>query len=188
MRNFILFLVALIAFILAYSALVQAPTEISADQAKVFVLEDLKKSAPQGTDARIVNAEKTGEKWAIDVLLSKNSHGTCPTVEKRFYTLMPIGYRSENVVDSCTDKVNINYREEALIQSTKLVKVSRSAYGCAFFGDEYKTEEAKSYCKDVNAEQLDSLKEGLEEEAWLVQWTPGKFVALSKNGKLLKSS
>ncbi|HLD76319.1 MAG TPA: hypothetical protein VI874_04825 [Candidatus Norongarragalinales archaeon] len=179
---------ALIVLFIAYPLLTPSVSGLNQAQAREYVLEDLKPlMTGEGVEARFVRLEKNETRWEADVLLSRNAHSACPTLEKRYYTLFPIGFRSEFLVDTCTDAVDINYREQALISAAKKTNPGFRPYGCAFFGKEYQKPESKTYCSILDLFGLDGLSEDLPADTWLVQWDNGRFVALSKNGQVIKT-
>lgn len=186
-KAWIAVLVILLVVLIGYPLVFPSTNALTENQAKEYVLEDLRPVTSQGTEVRFVDARRNDGQWSIDVLLTRDGHGPCPKVDKRFYTVFPIGFRAESVVATCNEKVDINYREEALIQSAKKISVASGAYGCAFFGKEYKSADARAYCAYLEEAGLDSFSQDVPSDAWLVQWSGGLFVALSKSGQVLKT-
>lgn len=182
----------------AYPYLASSNSVLGKDQASAFVLQDVQPLAAQGIQARVVsvrpdlNRTTPGEgAWAVDVLLTANAHSNCPSVDKRFYTLPPVAFRSETLLSSCTPSVSIDYREEALIASARDLPGLRSdAYGCAFLSDQLDSSDISVYCPTADVSALKAFADGLPAQIWLVQWSDGgatRFVALSPGGQRLKS-
>ncbi|MBI2446164.1 hypothetical protein HYV43_07285 [Candidatus Micrarchaeota archaeon] len=184
--------VVVILGVVAYPYLVPGNSSLSREQAVAFVLDDVRPLESQGVEARVVQVRSVDGKWTVDVLLSRGAHSACPIVDKRAYTLSPIGYRSEPVLASCAAPVSIDYREEALIASAALLpSLGAGAYGCAFHWERFDAVEATAYCPPLDAARLTSFAEGLPSSTWLVQWNDGgstRWVALSPRGQLLKSA
>ncbi len=192
----LVFLVALsvvvILGVLVYPYVNSVGTPLSQEQAVAFVLDDVRPLESQGIGARVVDVRPDGARWAVDVLLTRNAHSACPSVEKRAYTLPPIGYRTEALLSACTAPVSISYREEALIASAKrLPALGAGAYGCAFLWDRFDAVDALAYCPPLDVDALRAFAEGLPGQTWLVQWNDGgatRWMALSAGGQLLKSA
>jgi len=192
----LLFLVAISLVVilgaLAYPYFSNGSSALSREQAVAFVLDDVKPLESQGVQARVVQVNSVEGKWAVDVLLTRNPHSKCPAVEKRFYSLPPIGFRSESVLASCATPVSIDYREEALIASAALQpSLGSGAYGCAFLTDRLDPADATAYCPPLDSAALSSFSDGLPASTWVVQWNDGgstRWIALSARGQLLKSA
>lgn len=194
MRPLVLLVALSLAVILsaiAYPYLFPYVASLSREQAKAFVLDDLRPLEVQGVEARVVSVRADGGKWAVDVLLTRNAHSSCPLVDKRFYTLPPIGFRSESLLASCAKPVSIGYREEALIASAKVLSLSTGAYGCAFFLEDLVRADAAAYCPSLDESALLAFADGLPAQSWIVSWTEGgatRWLALSGGGQLLKTA
>ncbi len=184
--------VLVILGVLAYPYLNPTQVPLNQEQAVAFVLDDVRPLEAQGIQARVVQVRPQGSQWAIDVLLSRNAHSTCPSVDKRAYTLPPIGYRTEPLLSACSAPVSIGYREEALIASAKrLPRLGAGAFGCAFLWDRFDPAEAVSYCPPLDSDALRAFAEGLPAQTWVVQWNDAgatRWMALSAGGQLLKSA
>ncbi len=178
--------------IMAYPMFSPSNPEMSKSSATAFVLDDLRLLIAQGVEVRVLDAKQTGGKWAVDVLLSRNAHSPCPTVDKRFYTIPPISYRTEPLLSACSPTVSISYREEALINSQKTIAgIPSDAYGCAFLWGSFEQNAAREYCPLLQEEQITAFSENLPRQSWVVQWSYNnatKFVALSSTGQVLKKS
>ncbi|GEM_PF-3529892 len=198
----LVFLVALsvvvILGVLVYPYLNRAQTPLSQEQAVAFVLDDVRPLESQGIQSRVVQVRSQGSQWAVDVLLTRNGHSVCPVVDKRFYTLPPVGYRSEPLLSTCSPSVSINYREEALIASAKLLpSLGADAFGCAFLAGSVSSNSAPdyasalTYCPQADFNALASFASDLPPQSWAVVWldaSSARYVAVSSSGKNVKSA
>ena len=179
----------IIAGVLSYGMLYQQSNAIvDESQAVRFVLADVKDF--QG-DVRVLFSSQSGSKWAVSILMTSNPHSACPTMEKRDYALLPVSFRPEKIISSCEKRVPIVYREEALIDSAKLLSFSGQAYGCAFKNSEFNAQAALEYCPRLDFAAYNSFSQELPQDAWGVFWTDGlaqKFVALDSAAQVLKRS
>lgn len=177
--------------VVAFSYLASTESALTQTQAVDVVLEDVRPLEAQGISSRVVDSRLENGKWAVDVLLTRRAHTACPSVEKRFYTLLPIGFRSEPVVSSCSPPVAIAYREEALIRSAADAAFFSQGYGCAAYWPDFDASAWASYCASPDAAAVQSFAAGLPQNAWLVTFTHQNataFFAYSPGGDLLKTS
>ncbi|MBI4360905.1 hypothetical protein HY572_04000 [Candidatus Micrarchaeota archaeon] len=177
--------------VVAFSYLASTKSALTETQAVDVVLEDVKPLESQGVMARVVDSRFENGKWAVDVLLTRRAHTKCPSVEKRFYSLLPIGFRSESVVASCNPPVAISYREEALIRSAKDAGAFSEGYGCAFYWADFDAATSASYCASPESSAVQAFGSGLPQNTWVVSWTWNNataFFAYSPSDAFLKSS
>ena len=183
-----LFLILLLLLVFLLYALTQElfSKSLDGDQARQFVLQDLK-SLNSDAEARIIEEGFWEGQWSFTVLVSTNAHSVCPIVEKRFYKLPPVSYRPETFINSCYERSKVLFREEALINSAKLLGL-KDGYGCAFPVNADWFEE-NSYCPRLQISEAAAFAEGLPEESWIVFWDYSgqrKFLALDSDGKPIR--
>jgi hypothetical protein len=184
--------VFVVAVVLVISALSVNIQPLSRDQAVAFVLDDVAPLSTQGVSARVVDVRAGDQnRFDVDVLLTKNAHTACPFVEKRFYSLLPVGFRSEPLVSSCASPVSIHYREEALIASSSFAPVPSQGYGCGFFLGSFDATAAAIYCDGFSEQDFEAFSSGLNRNVWVVSWTfqgGTSYIALSPQAELLKNA
>lgn len=191
MKRILVLSVFVLLAVVAFSYLASREVSLTREQAIEVVLEDVRPLESQGVLARVVDSRFENGKWAVGVLLTRRAHTYCPAVDKRFYTLLPIGFRSESVVSTCRAPVAIGYREEALIRSVSDARFFADGYGCAFYWADFDAAAATDYCAAPAASDIQGFGSGLLPNTWVVSWTRSnatRFWAYSSNGVLLKSS
>lgn len=192
MQRLLLAAVLVVAAVLLFSFFSSSAQPLSHDQAVQFVLDDVAPLSSGGVSARVVDVRAMAQnRWDVDVLLTRGAHTACPSVEKRFYSLLPVGYRSEPLVSSCSPPVSIHYREEALIASVPFAPGPSQGYGCAFFLGSFDLSAAAAYCDGFSPDGFAAFSADLPANAWVVAWTNQgvtSYVALSPDAGLLKHS
>lgn len=184
----------LVAVLVAYS-LVSPQQKVIVDKQDAinFVLNDLKPFTDGGADVRVVSAMNSSipGQWSISVLVAQNPHSYCPTLFRRDYSLLPFGFRTEQVITDCNPHNPIYYREEAIIDSGKLTEIAgMQGNACAFQVKDYSLNEARKYCGFFDEQSYNSFKGGLGDRDWVVEWNSAqqtKFVALSEDGSVVKT-
>ncbi|OIO25914.1 hypothetical protein COX85_03135 [Candidatus Micrarchaeota archaeon CG_4_10_14_0_2_um_filter_55_9] len=178
----------LLVMLLAYALLgPQQPRELTSGQAEELVLQDLVYLIDAGNEVEVTNVTPSDRyAWEVVVRIVDGQHSICPTVIKRFYTLSPFGYRPEDVIITCNEKVSILYREEALINAGLLDEVRSlpNRKGCAFYVASFNAAEAYDYCPWLEEAALRGFVQDLPPESWVTQWTGDGgtiFVAFAAN-------
>ncbi|MFH1200549.1 MAG: hypothetical protein V1708_05780 [Candidatus Micrarchaeota archaeon] len=192
MRQAIILVFLLLAAFALYMAMPLAAQRPVADNtARQFVLEDAKNDYPSAT-VEVLNAEKSGGAWQIDVKIALDAHSKCPKIYKRYYNYPPIYFREEVINDKCAASGSIIYSEEAILASAKTAAVMRlpdsaSASARSYSGDEIKAMQACAIsCSDIEefSKQLPAAK------LWIIEWQYGSattLVAVDEYGKALAS-
>jgi hypothetical protein len=192
MRQAIILVFLLLAAFALYMAMPLAAQRPDADSlAKQFVLEDAKNDYPSAT-VEVLNAEKAGGVWQIDVKIALDAHSKCPKLYKRYYNYPPIYFREEVINDKCTATGNIIYPEEAILSSAKTAAVAQLPNSASASARSYSADEVKAMqaCA-VSCSNAEIFSRQLpQEKLWIVDWQYGgatTLVAVNENGKVIAS-
>jgi len=189
--------VIIVAFLIAFTLIPQQKPVMTKDEVQKLLLKDLTEQGVNPNEARVLSLNQSGDAWTATVIISKNQHSPCPTVEKREYgDVLKFKYRPETLINDCNQRASIALREEALINSAKLktlaaITNANDAYGCAFLAKEVNSSETSEYCPAVDVNALRAFASGLPENSWIVYWTGANqnaFIALSPQNQVLKTS
>ncbi len=197
-RNAVILAIILGAFLIAFTLIPQQQkVSLTRDEVQKLLLKDLAEQGVNPSEARVSSLTQVGEAWTATVIITKNQHSRCPTVEKRDYSdVLKFKYRPEMLVSDCNQRASIALREEALINSGKLPALARitsanDAFGCAFLVKELNSSEATAYCPGIDENALLAFASGLPENAWVVYWSGANqttYTALSTQNEVLKTS
>ncbi len=201
-RSAVILTIILGAFLIAFTLIPQQQkVALTRDEVQKLLLKDLAEQGVNPSEARVSSLTQVGEAWTATVIIAKNQHSRCPTVEKRDYSdVLKFKYRPEMLVNDCNQRTSIALREEALINSGKLPALTQitganDAFGCAFLVKELVKElnssEATAYCPGIDENALLAFASGLPENAWVVYWTGANqtaYTALSTQNEVLKTS
>jgi len=187
--------IALLAF--AFYGFSQ-PTELSEKDALNLVLSDLRLEQALGKEVRVMELTKQGMQWTVTVAVTANPHSKCPTAVKREYSLLPIRFREEPLIQDCVKRAFIALREEALINAGKELEAlgteTADAVGCAFSMRGFNETDARGYCPfldDATEAGFNEFTQGLPGNSWATLWLAGgktRFIALSQNGDAIKTA
>src|SRR3989344_3073101 len=170
MRNYFALIALMFVILFLYSLSQQLYKPLTEEQARAFVLQDV---SSLNAESRFIGASSfDGKQWGFEVLVTTNAHSSCPTAERRLYTLPPVSFRPATFIDACYPRAKLFYREEALINSANLLGIKDDGYGCAFPASANWFEET-AYCPSLSPSEAAAFAVGLAADSWIVLWDKG---------------
>ncbi|NYZ77880.1 hypothetical protein H0N96_00570 [Candidatus Micrarchaeota archaeon] len=197
--NIVILAVIVAVFLLAFTVLPkQQMPVLTKDDVEKLLLKDLLEQNIPVSEVRVLNLNKApeGDVWTATVIIARNQHSRCPTVEKWDYSdALRFKYRPEMLINDCNQRASIALREEALINSGKSTRFAaitgaNDAFGCAFENKKYDSAAAE-YCPPLDETAFNAFATDLPLNAWIVYWTGANqtaFIALSPQNEMLKTS
>lgn len=206
-KEFILLVVFVLLAYFSLNLITQSSEVMTEEKAKTYILQELENDTKEGTDVKILFANKTGDKWEIKVKFSKNPNDKCPTVQFRVYTVPGLSFRYDPYVVSCSSiSPPLAWPEEAqmwLIYSKNTAtanflaqNTAALAYTSAASVEDISTSVARCANSETPCDTKDLLLASLPQgefqgtdSFWMVEWrgyNQSLFVAVNPmNGNVL---
>ncbi len=181
-------LVLAIVVILGAAAFLYKPQSapVTAAEAGDFVLNDVKTTYGEDVCMRASDVQKTDDSWHATVLFSVAPNTACPLRVERDYAFLPLTFRENKLVASCTPPTLISFEEEAIAKTAQLADVKNlgNAHACG-----YKLDAPLACCAAAEAAALQPFAQAAAAKGakFAVLWTASsgaqRYYALDANGQ-----